>query len=81
MGHTVVKHTVASNIKGFAHKFARKSAYASCVNGAQGFSRAAEKKIAQYSLHWFRAVAPSRVLVLVPDGHRVQAMLPTRDFQ
>ena len=28
---------VASNIKGFARKFACKSAYASCVNGASGF--------------------------------------------
>ncbi len=33
MEHTAVFTQVASNIKGFAHKCARKSAYAFCVNG------------------------------------------------
>ena len=33
--HTALQ-TIASNIKGFASKFACKSAYASCVNGALG---------------------------------------------
>ncbi len=36
---------VASNIKWFARKFARKSVNASCVNGAQG--RAAESGVAK----------------------------------